>query len=164
MVKAMEIREATLDDIDALLRIRRLAIENSLRFDLTREMLVKSLSSHCKAFVLLSDNEEVVGFSMADKAGCQIWGLFVWEPYQGKGYGKLLLKIASNWLFSKRIGILRKKIKSITLSTDPKSNAHDFYYQMGWRAIGHDSHGDSIFELTEERHRLCDTIHDSSKT
>lgn len=128
----MEIREATHNDVPGILRIRRIVSENALNFELTEAMLHKAISRHCKAFILV-DNDEIVAFSMADKAGQAIWGLFVWEPYQGKGYGKLLLSVAVDWLFKQRYGFFRRKIKKIRLTTEPGAPAEGFYQHLGWQ-------------------------------
>lgn len=148
----MEIREAALKDVDAILRIRRLANQNPLEFELTSSMLVRALSRHCKAFLLVNDADECVGFSMADKVAGSIWGLFVWEPYQGKGYGKLLLKVACDWLFKQRRGWFCRKIKLIRLTTQATSSAAKFYQSLGWEAKGQDERGDEIFEITHQQY------------
>lgn len=150
---AVEIREASELDVDAILRIRMLANKNKLQFDLTRDMLVKAIRRHCKAFLLINDLGECVGFSMADKAGKLIWGLFVWEPYQGKGYGKLLLKVACEWLFKQRSGWALRKIRDIELTTEAESEAILFYQSLGWEPRGLTEQGYQRLGLSYDKYQ-----------
>lgn len=145
----MELREATHVDVPGILRIRRIAQENELNFDLTEKMLHRAIARHCKAFVIDKDGE-IIAFSMADKKAKSIWGLFVWEPFQGQGYGKLLLKVAVDWLFAQRYGFLRRKIQTVTLTTKQGAEAEGFYQKQGWRKVKSLENDEVLYELTKQ--------------
>lgn len=144
----MILREATQDDVPAILKIRRMAIENELRSPLTQAMLTKALQKNCKAFVA-EHTGEVIAFVLANKPEKEVWGLFVLEPFQGKGIGKALLDLAVDWLWQQRYGWLRAKAKKLKVSTQQGSRAEGFYQHCGWQLSS--KLGDQEVEYTLNR-------------
>lgn len=130
----IEIREATLDDVSGIIRVRQLALENELEAPLTEAMLAHALQGVCKAYVA-DFNDEIIGFVLANPKNKSIWGLFVFEPFQGQGIGKALLDQAVSWLWQQRSGLFRRKIKRIRLTTKQGSKAEQFYQKCGWQPL-----------------------------
>lgn len=137
----MKFREATIDDIPALTRVRQSVKENVLSDPgkVTPEMYRAYLSKSGKGW-LCEFQGEVVGFSVASLADSSIWALFVLPVYEGKGIGKGLLQLATDWLF-------QMKATSIVLSTSPDTRADRFYEQQGWLRGGINANGEVCFRL-----------------
>ena len=73
-----------------------------------------------------------------------IGGLFVRPDYQRKGFGKHLLDLAVDWLFS-------NGAKEMSLTTDRGSSAEAFYVSQGWEKDGLDECGiQEVFKLKEK--------------
>ena len=122
----MDFREAKIEDIPALFEVRHSVTENILSDPrkVTRQMCVAYLSKSGKGWLCEMDGE-VVGFSVASLEDASIWALFVKPSYEGRGIGKRLLRLATDWLFEMRS-------TSIELSTDPHTRADRFYERQGW--------------------------------
>lgn len=129
---SMLVRIATEDDIAAMLRIRLEAKENILRSQLTYEMVSMEMRTNCQAWVALVDSQ-IVGFSIANRKNQSIWGLFVLSAFQGKGFGRALLIVATDWLWTIRVGFFRRRCQKIWLDTKQASQAEGFYRHMGWQ-------------------------------
>lgn len=136
------IREATLDDVAALERVRALVRENKLSTPIPRERLIAALEERGRGWV--ADHEgKVVGFSFADDKETSIWALFLLPEWEGKGIGRALLGRAVEWLWSR--GHLR-----IWLTTEPGTRAESFYKHLGWQRTGVTPSGEVRFELTRD--------------
>jgi GNAT superfamily N-acetyltransferase len=122
----MLFRRATSADIDAIFVVRFAVKENVLSNParVTREMCEDYLDKLGRAWVCEVDRR-VVGFSYAAKADHSIWALFVLPEYEGRGMGKTLLKLATDWLFE--MGAER-----VILSTEANTRADRFYLAQGW--------------------------------
>lgn len=122
----MKFRKATQSDIDVMSRIRLSVKENVLSDPslVTRKDYENFLEKDGCGWVCEFDNQ-VIGFSYADKVNSSIWALFVDPKFQGLGAGKGLIELASQWLFE--LGA-----KKITLSTDANTKADRFYQALGW--------------------------------
>jgi GNAT superfamily N-acetyltransferase len=68
----------------------------------------------------------IVGFSAAAPRDSSIWALFVLPEFEGRGIGKRLLRLATEWLFAR--GASR-----IVLGTAAATRAEAFYTRLGWR-------------------------------
>lgn len=68
----------------------------------------------------------IVGFSSAAVRDASIWALFVLPEFEGRGIGKRLLALATEWLFEQ--GATR-----VVLGTAAGTRADAFYARVGWR-------------------------------
>jgi GNAT superfamily N-acetyltransferase len=138
---AMNLRQATLDDIPAMSAIR-LAVKENVLSDpsrVTAQMYRDYLDVMGRGWVVEVDGE-VVGFCSADKNDASIWALFISPPYEGRGIAKRLLRVAVDWLFA--LGH-----ESVHLSTSKDTRADKFYTSQGWtRSVLNDR--DAGFRLT----------------
>ncbi|MCA1615305.1 MAG: GNAT family N-acetyltransferase, partial [Acidobacteria bacterium] len=89
----------------------------------TREMYESYLVKSGKGWVCEIEGE-VVGFSVASAADASIWALFVKLSHEGRGVGRRLLRLATDWLFA-------TGATSIALSTDAHTRADRFYGEQG---------------------------------
>lgn len=123
----MLFREATLEDIPALFEIRFSVKENVLsdRSKVTPEMCADYLTRSGKGWLCEIDGE-AVGFSIASQKDASIWALFIKPEYEGRGIGKKLLKLATDWLFE-------MGASSISLSTGANTRADRVYESLGWK-------------------------------
>lgn len=119
-------REATIQDIPAMSRIRLSVRENILSNParVTEQMYADYLSILGRGWVVEA-NGEVVGFCYADRENSSIWALFMSPEHEGLGLAKRLLKLAVDWLFE-----LGKE--SVQLGTGPDTRADRFYAAQGW--------------------------------
>jgi GNAT superfamily N-acetyltransferase len=122
----MSFRRATSADIDAIFVVRFAVKENKLSNParVTREMCEDYLDKLGRGWVCEID-DQIVGFSYAAKADHSIWALFVLPEFEGRGIGKTLLNLATDWLFE--IGAER-----VILSTEASTRADRFYVAQGW--------------------------------
>jgi GNAT superfamily N-acetyltransferase len=123
----MIFREATAEDISALSEVRLSVRENVLSNPelITREMYQTYLCETGKGW-LCEVNDEVVGFCIASRSDASIWALFVKPTDEKRGIGKILLHLATNWLFE-------KGATSISLTTAASTRADTFYQRQGWK-------------------------------
>lgn len=123
----MNFREAKMEDISALSEVRQSVRENVLSDPrkVTRELYESYLVKSGKGW-LCEIEGEVVGFSVASLGDASIWALFVKPSHEGRGIGRKLLRLATDWLFA-------KGATSIALSTDANTRADRFYEGQGWR-------------------------------
>lgn len=137
----MRFREATVADIPALSEVRRSVRENVLSDPgkVTREMFAAYLCDSGKGWLCEIDGE-AVGFSVAAAEDASIWALFVKPSHEGRGIGKRLLRLATDWLFETGAAI-------IVLSTDPHTRADRFYAEQGWRRGESKSDGEVRYQL-----------------
>jgi GNAT superfamily N-acetyltransferase len=123
---ALCFREARLADIPALREIRAAVTENILSDPerISAKMIEDYLTILGKGWVCELDGR-VVGFSFAASKSRSIWALFVQPGYEGRGIGKKLLALASDWLFVN--GAMQ-----VVLGTAPDTRADRFYQAQGW--------------------------------
>lgn len=122
----MIFREATLKDISALSEVRLSVRENVLSDPnrITHEMYQTYLCEAGKGWLCEVDGE-VVGFSVASLKDASIWALFVKPGHEGRGIGRKLLHLATEWLFD-------MGASSIVLSTEVGTRADVWYQRQGW--------------------------------
>jgi GNAT superfamily N-acetyltransferase len=121
-----QFREARLADIPALREIRSAVSENVLSDPerIPAKMIEEYLTTLGKGWVCELE-DRVVGFSFAASKSRSIWALFVRPGFEGRGIGKKLLILASDWLFD-------NGAREVMLSTAPNTRADRFYQAQGW--------------------------------
>lgn len=131
MTNAVTYREARLDDEAAITAVRLSVRENVLRdpTKVTHADYVAYLTEIGKGWVAEIDGR-IVGFSFANRSGL-IWALFLRPGTEGRGIGKHLLRLCTDWLRS--IGVRRA-----FLDTGPGTRAEEFYRRQGWEEVARD--------------------------
>lgn len=139
----MNFREARVEDIPALFEVRLSVRENVLSDPrkVTREMCVDYLGESGKGW-LCEIEGEVVGFCIASMKDASIWALFVKPSHEGRGIGKRLLRLATDWLFE-------MNVESIVLSTDAHTRADRFYEEQGWQRGEMRPDGEVCYQLNK---------------
>lgn len=122
----MKLRQATMLDIPAMSAIRLGVTENVLSdpSKVTEQMYRDYLELLGRGWVAEVDGV-IAGFSYAAKDDASIWALFVAQPYEGRGIGKALLRLAVDWLFE-------QGCDRVQLSTTADTRADRFYAAQGW--------------------------------
>jgi GNAT superfamily N-acetyltransferase len=83
--------------------------------------------------------EEIVAFSIADRASQSIFALFVLPAYEGQGIGSRLLDLALGWLWE-------NGAERVWLTTGAGTKAVRFYEKRGWTCTGTGPRGDLRYE------------------
>lgn len=137
----MSIREALLADIPEMHRIRMAVKENVLTNPLAVQEAdyVPFLSLPNKGWVC-EISDQIVGFSMVDVTGNEVWALFVDPSFEGQGVGGGLHDILVNWYFA-------QGEEELILGTEVGTRAENFYRHNGWKASGQKSNGEIIFKM-----------------
>jgi GNAT superfamily N-acetyltransferase len=137
-------REAAAADMPGISRVRFSVRENLLTPEqlnqrgITNESVAASFLQDAKGWVAVH-RDEIVAFSMADKADGSILALFVLPQYEGRGIGSRLLDLALQRLWD-------NGAERAWLTTAPGSSAARFYERRGWQHGGNDPSGDVRFE------------------
>lgn len=122
----MIFRQAFNQDIAGMREVRVSVIENTIS---DPDLLPPSLYEHYLNEIgrgwVCEINGEIVGFSVACFQDSSIWALFVKPACEGQGIGKRLIRMATDCLFE-------NGATTITLSTDTKTRADEFYLRQGW--------------------------------
>ena len=141
----MRFREATVKDVAQLQIVRHSVKENVLSDpNLVPDAdVIDYITNRGKGWVC-EDGERIVGFSIADIKGANVWALFIEPEYEGKGIGKELHRRMLDWYFS-------QTDHTVWLSTAPQSRAERFYRKAGWTETGIYGKGEVKFEMTRER-------------
>ncbi len=136
-------REASLTDIEGMKVVRSSVLENRLSSPalVTDADYHEYLSRNGKGWVCL-EGERIVGFSIVDLQGSNVWALFVYPGYEGKGIGRRLHDLMMDWYFS-------QTGKPIWLSTEPGSRAESFYRAAGWEHTGPHGTRELKFEMRQ---------------
>lgn len=126
-VASLQFRQAEVDDIPAMSAIRLAVRENVLSNParITPQMYRDYLALLGRGWVALLDGE-IAGFSYADQTDGSIWALFIAPEHEGKGLGRALLQLATDWLFA-------QGHERVRLSTGAGTRAERFYAAQGWR-------------------------------
>lgn len=143
----MHLRLATIADYSALHRVRMAVHENQLSdpAKVTYNDYSAMLDSRGRGWVCEEENE-VVGFAIADLQTAGIWALFVLPGYEGRGIGKQLHQTMISWCFEQT----QTKLQELWLCTDPNTRAEAFYRRAGWRVTGTEANGEIRFTLTKQ--------------
>lgn len=126
----MIIREARIEDIDALSVVRLAVKENPLNNPelVTHQDYVDYLTVHGKGWLAEIDGK-TAGFAIASLEHNNIWALFVHPDFEKNGVGKQLHHTMMDWYFS-------QTDKPVWLSTAPGTRADGFYRKAGWKDVG----------------------------
>jgi GNAT superfamily N-acetyltransferase len=142
ILQNMNFREATIKDISQIQTVRNSVKENQL----SNPALVTD--KDCEEYLTVRGQgwvceigDRIVGFSIADIQGNNIWALFVHPEYEGKGIGKMLHTLMMDWYF-------QKTEKAVWLSTAPGTRAEKFYKRSGWHEAGFHGKGEIRFEMS----------------
>ena len=138
----MTIREARIADVAQIQIVRNAVTENRL----SNPNLVTD--DDCKEFItargkgwVCEVNDEIVGFSIVDLAGNNIWALFLSPEFEKQGIGQQLHNIMLNWYFE-------QTKKTVWLGTSPNTRAEAFYRKAGWTETGTHGKNEIKFEMT----------------
>lgn len=137
----MILREAQVDDISEIQSVRHAVKENVLSDPalVTDKDVETYICKRGKGWVCEVD-DVVVGFSIVDLQGHNVWALFVHPLHEQKGIGKLLHDTMMNWYFE-------QTTQKAWLSTDPGTRAERFYRINGWKEAGVHGKGEIKFEM-----------------
>lgn len=142
MILDSNIREATLPDFPKLMEIRMAVKENTLSDPalIPYDDYVKFCFTQGKGWVYELDSV-IVGFSIVDLLGNNIWALFIDPQFEKKGIGKKLHDTMINWYFE-------QTKTAVWLGTEANSRAEQFYRKSGWEDIGLHGKNEIKFEMT----------------
>jgi GNAT superfamily N-acetyltransferase len=144
-VSDIVVREARGTDMPGISRVRTSVTENLLTREqldargITEASVAASFLADSKGWVALS-GDEVVAFSIADRASRSIFALFVLPQFEGRGLGSRLLDLALDWLWDNGADL-------VWLTTGPGTRAASFYERRGWVATDATATGDVRYEL-----------------
>ena len=136
---AAALRQAHLNDIAAMHRVRRSVGENRLASVITEQDYILAIEETGRGWVVEVD-DGVVAFAVGNALTGNIWALFVEPAHEGNGHGRALHDVMVAWLFSR--GLTR-----LWLSTQPHTRAQRFYQSAGWNFVGMLANGEAHFEL-----------------
>jgi GNAT superfamily N-acetyltransferase len=137
----MKLREAQIEDISFMHRIRMAVKENVLTNPLAVQEAdyIPFLTEKGKGWVIEIDHE-IVGFSIVNLEEAEVWALFVDPISEGLGIGGQLHDTMIQWYFA--------QVKTeLILGTEPGTRAEGFYLHRGWVATGQKSNGEIIFKM-----------------
>lgn len=141
----MIFREASSHDIAGMRDVRVSVNENKVSDPslLPPALYERYLNEIGKGWVC-EINGEIVGFSVACLEDGSIWALFVRPDVEGRGIGKRLLRMATDWLFANGVSV-------ISLSTAVDTRADLFYQWQGWHRGQLQANGEVFFSLAQNQ-------------
>jgi GNAT superfamily N-acetyltransferase len=146
MDRAHSIRHATVEDVELLFEIRNNVKENYLTREelaergITADSVVKMLTSGSLAWIAEVGGDPA-GFCMADGPRCRIWAMFIRPEFEGLGIGRVLMRVAEEWLFEKGTDTIW-----VTTGMEADNRAHGFYESLGWQRVGLTDDGQMRYE------------------
>ena len=138
----MTIRQALTTDIPQMQTVRNAVKENALSnpYLITDNDYKNYITNRGKGWVCEIGNN-IVGFSIADVKGNNVWALFVHPEFDKQGIGRQLHDIMLNWYFT-------QTQTTIWLSTASHTRAERFYRKSGWLETGTHGKREIKFEMT----------------
>jgi GNAT superfamily N-acetyltransferase len=142
--EAIVFREATAADMPGITRVRTSVVENLLTVEqleqrgITEATVAASFLTDSKGWVVVQA-DEIVAFSIADRATQSIFALFVLPAYEGRGIGSRLLDSALRWLWA-------NGAENVWLTTGAGTRAVRFYENREWTCTGRGPRGDLRYE------------------
>ncbi len=145
----MIFREANIDDVEQIQRVRNAVKENMLSNPnlVTDQDCIDFISVGGKGWVCQTHNQ-IVGFSIVDLKENNVWALFVNPNFEKKGIGRQLHDTMMNWYF------LQTQNK-IWLSTDSNTRAEQFYRKSGWVEVEINNIREIKFKMTYQKWKKC---------
>lgn len=136
------IREARLEDIPQIQKVRNSVKENTLSDPnlVTDKDCEEFLFERGKGWVYEID-DQIVGFSIVDLKEKNIWALFLDPGFEKQGIGRKLHDTMLDWYFE-------QTKETVWLGTSPKTRAENFYRKSGWKETGTHGKGEIKFEMT----------------
>ena len=137
----MTFREATIHDIPQIQIVRHSVRENTLSDPalVTDADCAEFLTVRGKGWVCEVEGQ-VVGFSIVDLKGRNIWALFLRPELEGRGIGRQLHDRMLDWYFAQTRA-------TVWLGTSPNTRAEGFYRKAGWVAVGWHGEKELRFEM-----------------
>lgn len=142
----MIFREAEINDISQIQRVRHAVKENTLSDpSLVPDKDVEEFITTRGRGWVCETNDSIVGFAIADLKENNIWALFIDPAFEKQGIGRRLHDMMLEWYFS-------QGKESVWLGTAPGTRAESFYRKAGWQHTG--SHGpkEIKFEMTQREY------------
>lgn len=143
----MIFREAQITDILQIQIVRNSVKENMLSNPalVTDADNKEFLTVRGKGWVCEID-QKIIGFSIVDLEGNNIWALFVHPDHEAKGIGKKLHELMMDWYF-------KHTKEPVWLGTAPGTRAQKFYHLQGWREVGMHGSKEVKFEMNYETYK-----------
>lgn len=138
-------RVATVDDLDDIFRIRAAVTENMLSDPnkVTHDDAVRAITEDGRGWVAVVDGR-TVGFSVGRTSEADIWALFMDAGFEGRGIGRQLLSLATDWLFA-------QGLDELWLYTAADTRADRLYRAAGWCRGEIDAKGDVRYTLSRQQ-------------
>lgn len=142
---AYSLRQASRADIVAIHEVRMSVRENQLtRSAISERDYIDHLESMGRCWVI-EVADRIVAVVIGNAHNGNIWGLFVHPEFERRGFGRRLMDIAVDWLWS-------QGLTQLWLTTEPGTRAQGFYEAAGWRRATVTEHGEIRFELSKRVH------------
>lgn len=140
----MFIREAQIVDIPSMHRIRLAVKENRLNNPLAVQEAdyIPYLTEKGRGWVCEIDGI-ILGFSIVDLEGADVWALFVDPANEGLGIGGALHDQMLRWYFTQTSAPLH-------LGTEGGTKAERFYINRSWEKSGTEPNGDITFIMSRK--------------
>ena len=143
-------REMAAADIPEVFAVRLSTTENAIsqeRLDelgITPRSIAEAIQQDAKGFVC-QVGEQITGFVMGDRNNGEVTVLAVHPDYEQQGFGKQLLQLIVDWLFSTG----NEELWLLT-GADTSFRAYGFYRSQGWQPTGEfTENGDEKFILKQ---------------
>lgn len=148
----IEFRDVKVEDFARCIEIRGMTRDNPIpaeilkEFGVTEEAWGPLIRDKGIVGVVAESNSEVIGFCSGDVKTGEVMVLALLPEYEGQGFGRRMLKLVTNKLFSLGIDKLW-----LAASPDPAIRAHGFYRHLGWVSTGRiDKNGDEVLEYKKK--------------
>lgn len=149
----MNIRRATVEDVDAIFDVRTCVIENHMseaqlaEMGVTRESTRQVILDDSLPIWCAFEKDSMVGFASIKIEDSELFALFVRPECEGKGVGSALHDAAVNWWFEYHPN------EPLNLNTEKIARAFTFYQKRGWVLVdgepkSHMLAGDVLMQLT----------------
>ena len=138
----MIFRQATQEDIPAMQVVRNAVKENVLSDPsvISNDSYIPYLEERGMGWVCSIKNQ-IVGFALLDNQERNVWALFVFPNYEGRGIAQELQRIMLKEYFA-------HTQDAIWLGTAPNTRAENFYRESGWKEVGMHGEKEIKFEMS----------------